>query len=280
MVPVLNLTLYDTGNAFRSIWHSWLAETSVCSWQPAMPSDFDVSRPRLIRDGSFLERDWHEIARRRRVPNRLGFAYQVTFVRVLGRFPHQEPLEIDGEVLRFAALQLGTDPDAIEDYAERRQTVTEHQRRIRDYLGLRPFDGRAGDDLEGFLRNEAQRLDRTGSLLMRARQRLRDRQVLAPADSVLRRILGSARQAARTAMVERMEATLSASQRERLDGLVNTGDDRFSALNRIKASPPSPSAVGMRRLLGRLELIEATGATTVEIGWINGNYQGSITDEW
>ena len=108
---------------------------------------------------------------------------------------------------------------------------------------------------------------------MRARQRLRDRQVPAPADSVLRRVLGSARQAARTAMVERMEATLSATQRERLDGLVDTGDDRFSALNRIKASPPSPSAVGMRRLLGRLELIEATGATTVEIGWINGNYQ-------
>ena len=55
-----------------------------------MPSDFDVSRPRLIRDGSFLKRDWHEIARRR-VPNRLGFAYQAAFVRVLGRFPHQEP---------------------------------------------------------------------------------------------------------------------------------------------------------------------------------------------
>ena len=132
-----------------------------------MPSDFDVSRPRLIRDGSFLERDWHEIACRR-VPNRLGFAYQVAFVRVLGRFPHQEPLEVDGEVLRFAALQLGTDPDAIEDYAERRQAVTEHQRRIRDYLGLRAFDGRVADDLTGFLRSEAQRLDRTGSLVMRA----------------------------------------------------------------------------------------------------------------
>ena len=56
-----------------------------------MPCDFDVSRPRLIRDGSFLERDWHEIARRRRVPNRLGFAYQAAFVRVLGRSPHLEP---------------------------------------------------------------------------------------------------------------------------------------------------------------------------------------------
>ena len=29
-------------------------------------SDFDVSRPRLIRDGSFLENDWREIARRNR----------------------------------------------------------------------------------------------------------------------------------------------------------------------------------------------------------------------
>ena len=70
----------------------------------------DVSRPRLIRDGSFLENDWREIAQRQRAHNRLGFAYQVAFVRVLGRFPQQEPLEIDGEILRFAALQLGADP--------------------------------------------------------------------------------------------------------------------------------------------------------------------------
>ena len=191
-----------------------------------MLSDFDVSRPWLIRDGSFLERDWQEIARRR-VPNRLGFAYQVAFVRVLGRFPHQEPLEIDGEVLRFAALQLGTDPDAIEDYAERRQTVTEHQRRIRDYLGLRSFDGRAADDLTGFLRSEAQ-APRQDGLVADARASTAPR---PPGSGGRRfrvaRVLGSARQAARTAMVERMEATLSVTQRERLDGLVDTGDDRF-----------------------------------------------------
>ena len=55
-----------------------------------MPCDFDISRPRLIHDDSFLKHDWNEIARRR-VPNRLGFAYQAAFVRVLGRFPHQKP---------------------------------------------------------------------------------------------------------------------------------------------------------------------------------------------
>ena len=100
----------------------------------------DISRPRLIRNGSFLKEDRREIRQRRRGHNRLGFAYQSAFVRVVGRFPRQERLEIDEESLRFAALQLGTNPDAIEAYAERRQTVSEHQRRIRSHLKLRPFD--------------------------------------------------------------------------------------------------------------------------------------------
>ena len=172
-------------------------------------SDLDISRPRLIRDGTFLENDWRAIAQRRRAHNRLGFAYQVAFVRVLGRFPRQEPLEIDDAVLRFAALQLGANPDAIRAYAERRQTVSEHQQQIRTYLSLRPFDACAADDLARFLGGEAQRLDRTGSLLARARGRLRERNVLAPGESVLRRAVGAARQAARATMVERMEERLS-----------------------------------------------------------------------
>ena len=36
----------------------------------------DVSRPRLIRDASFLEADWKEITERRGGHNRLGFAYR------------------------------------------------------------------------------------------------------------------------------------------------------------------------------------------------------------
>ena len=77
-------------------------------------SDPDVSRPRLIREASFLEADRREIALRRGRHNQLGFAYQVAFVRVLGRFPQQAPLEIDGEILRFAALQLGADAEVVD----------------------------------------------------------------------------------------------------------------------------------------------------------------------
>ena len=237
-------------------------------------SDPDVSRPRLVRDATFLEADRREIALRRGSHNRLGFAYQVAFVRVLGRFPQQAPLEIDGEILRFAALQLSADAETIHAYARRQQTVSAHQRRIGQYLRLRTFDTAAGEQLARFLEDEALRLDRTGSLLARAWGWLRDEHVLAPADSALRRAVGGARQKARALLTQRMAERLSASMRDRLDALVAVGDDDpHSPLHRIKTGSSSPSVGGMKRLLARLELIEATGVLEVDIGWVNGNYQ-------
>ena len=173
-------------------------------------SDPDVSRPRLIRDATFLEADRREIVLRRGPHNQLGFAYQVAFVRVLGRFPQQAPLEIDGEILRFAALQLGADAETIHAYAGRQQTVSEHQQRIGEYLRLRAFDAAAGERLARFLEDEALRLERTASLLVRARAWLRDEHVLAPADSVLRRAIGAARHKARTLLTQRMAERLLA----------------------------------------------------------------------
>ena len=237
-------------------------------------SDPDVSRPRLVRDATFLEADRREIALRRGSHNRLGFAYQVAFVRVLGRFPQQAPLEIDGEILRFTALQLGVDAETIHAYARRRQTVSEHQQRIGEYLRLRAFDAAAGERLARFLEDEALRLERTASLLARARAWLRDEHVLAPSDPVLRRAIGAARHKARTLLTQRMAERLSAPMREGLDALVAVDDDQpHSPLNRIKASSSNPSVGGMKRLLARLELIEATGVMGVDVDWVNGNYQ-------
>ena len=203
-------------------------------------SDPDVSRPRLIRDATFLEADRREIALRRGPHNRLGFAYQVAFVRVLGRFPQQAPLEIDGEILRFVALQLGADAETIQPYASRQQTVSEHQQRIGEYLRLRAFDAAADERLVRFLEAEALRLERTASLLARARAWLRDEHVLAPADSVLRRAIGAARHKARALLTQRMAELLSAPMRDRLDALIAVDDDQpHSPLHHIKASSSS-----------------------------------------
>ena len=108
----------------------------------------------------------------------------------------------------------------------RQQTVSEHQQRIGEYRRLRTFDAATGERLARFLEDAARRLERTASLLARARAWLRDEHVLAPADSVLRRAVGAARHNARALLTDRMAERLSASMRSRLDALVAVDDDQ------------------------------------------------------
>ena len=83
--------------------------------------------------------DLVQIGKCRRPHNRLGFAYQVAFVRLLNRFPKQQPFEILDELMSFSAAQLGVDVGLIGLYRGRQQTISEHQQTIAGYLGLRHF---------------------------------------------------------------------------------------------------------------------------------------------
>ena len=69
------------------------------------------SRSQLIRDSALTKTDLLEIATCRGEPQRLGFAYQLGFVRVFQRFPVQQPLEICEELQSFIALQTGIDAE-------------------------------------------------------------------------------------------------------------------------------------------------------------------------
>ena len=59
----------------------------------------DVSHERILRVAHFSAEDVAEINQRRRTHNQLGFAYQLAFVRLANRFPIQQPLEINEELL-------------------------------------------------------------------------------------------------------------------------------------------------------------------------------------
>src|SRR5436309_15671884 len=92
------------------------------------------SRGQMVREASLTEADLAEVDNCRRDRNRLGFAYQIGFVRLFSRFPDQQPLEICDELLSFVAMQLNIDVTGLEGYAARQHTVSDHQARIRDYL--------------------------------------------------------------------------------------------------------------------------------------------------
>ena len=64
------------------------------------------SRGKLVREASLTQADMNEVAKCRRDRNRLGFAYQIGFARLFNRFPAQQPLEINDELLSFVAVQM------------------------------------------------------------------------------------------------------------------------------------------------------------------------------
>src|SRR5271166_5151151 len=81
------------------------------------------SRGKLVREASLTQADMNEVAKCRRDHNRLGFAYQIGFARLFNRFPAQQPLEINDELLSFVAVQMNIDSERISDYASWQHTV-------------------------------------------------------------------------------------------------------------------------------------------------------------
>ena len=81
-------------------------------------------RDQLKRAASLTEEDFVQLGRCRRPHNRLGFAYQVAIVRLLGRFA-QQPFELFEELVCFSAAQLGLDAGLIEPYRRRQPTISE-----------------------------------------------------------------------------------------------------------------------------------------------------------
>lgn len=235
------------------------------------------SRRQMIREATMTESDLAEIAKCRGDHSRLGFAYQIGFVRLFSRFPAQQPLEVCDEVLHFVSLQVGVDETRIADYAPWQHTTSEHQKRIRGYLKLAAFDAGQAQALERFVFEESCRLEQTASLLARAREFLKERRVLFPAESVLLRLVGEQKKRAREHIVAELAGALSPGVIKALDELLEVEEGKtVSGLQGIKANPAKPSAAAMQGLADKLAAIEATGVLAVDLSWLNANYQRAL----
>src|SRR5216683_3377494 len=164
------------------------------------------SRQELKRAATPTEEDLGQIGKCRRSHNRLGFAYQVAFVRLLNRFPKQQPFEVIDELVSFSAAQLGVDASLIELYRERQQTISEHQQTIAGYLGLRHFGNAEAVQLEKFVFEESWHLEQTTALKAQALEFLKEQRILEPAEFRIIRIVGDQRARAREHIFRRVAA--------------------------------------------------------------------------
>ena len=215
-----------------------------------------------LAQGRFSAEDLACIAQCRGDHNRLGFAYQLAFVRVFNRFPAQEPLEIQEDLLTWASIQLSIGIEHGEPYGSRQQTVSEHQESIRHYLGLQSFRSARGE-VESFLLNEACQLEQTAALTARLKTFLRARRILEPSPDTMLRLFQTQREAARMAIYDQVSGLLGDETRSVLEALLATDDAAYSALHSLKHPPGNPSPTSFIRLTETLERIQETGILSV-----------------
>ncbi len=236
----------------------------------------NVPRAKLLELGKLTFSDLKQVRRCRRPHNRLGFAYQVAFVRLENRFPTLQPFELLDDLVTFVAVQTDIPAEELRKYVERQQTIYEHQLQIRKYLDLRSFDDAERQELEVFLLRQCSRLEQTAILRVEAKQFLRDRRILEPATWTLDRIIGEQRRKAREQIFFRISDSLVEELRIRLDALLEVGNGRPSGVQRLKEVPGVPSAGAMLRLTDKLDEIKATGVLDLDLSWLNNNYQRAL----
>lgn len=204
---------------------------------------------------------------------RLGFAYQLAFIRMTGRLPRQKPFEANGDLLAYVAQQIGLEEDAaalMERYALRQPTISEHTERVKRYLGVRPFLNEDKADLRSFIAKEAEHLEQAAGLVAASEEYLRRKKILLPAVSTVRRIVGQERTSTRRRIFARVHSLLSDNLRDALDSLlvVETGSRETSPIQTLKEPPGSASPASLLREIEKLETIGKTGATEVDISWL------------
>jgi len=101
----------------------------------ALPTDRLEIRERY----SLTPADFDLINRHRTEANRLGFAIQLCLLRYPGRawLPAEQ---LPSEMLRFIAGQIGAEPTALADYAQRDETPREHQEELLTAFGWKAID--------------------------------------------------------------------------------------------------------------------------------------------
>ena len=231
----------------------------------------DISDWDLGRFFTLSSRDLETVEQQRGDDNRLGFALQLCTLRYLGFVP-QDLLEPPPTIVRLLSHQLEVSVEVLGTYGQREQTRTDHLVQVIDYLGYRRAG--AGDliTLENWLVDRALEHDRPTFLLHTAAERLRWDQILRPGLTVLERIVGTARERARTITFENLAHLFTPQGKGFFDHLleVEEGDYR-TPLTWLQRMPNDHTSAQIKATLEKIRFLQEAGVVAWDLGAVNPN---------
>ena len=200
---------------------------------------------------------------------RLGFAIQLKFMQLHGRFPERHD-EIDPSVAQGLAAQLGTTVDALSAYELNGRQGQRHRRTIRVFLGFRPTTGNDLQELDQWLCRDVLPFDpqarhgRDAALDWCRAHRLEP-----PARDHLDRVIRSAVYRYETRQQATIYARLSAASQAAIDRLLEgdepetdaarAGEAVVTSLSHLKTDPGKPNLESLLATIVKLECIDGIG---------------------
>ena len=122
--------------------------------------------------------------------NKVGFSCQLAFVKIHNYFPKQVPFEIEALILDYAASQINVSSDLIQHYQLKVRVIREHQLKIKQFLSFNVYDKPAKAMLGHYILQQAHQTDQVSLLVPKAQCFLKEKNILQPALSTLRRMVG------------------------------------------------------------------------------------------
>jgi TnpA family transposase len=229
----------------------------------------DPTEEELARDWALSAEDREEALRCRGEASRLRFALQLCVVRHYGRFL-DDYAGVSARILNFLSRQLDLPPVLAVEPSRREGTHQEHQRRIREYLGLKSFDLATQEQIERWVCGQAAEGLSPGEIFPHAEEALRLWDVILPARSTLERLVASQVARAQEEIFQRLTARLTPECRTDLDSLLEVGGDHpRSALLRLKEYPPEATAATILSYLEQYALLRSLQVERIDVSGLS-----------
>ncbi len=136
--------------------------------------------------------------------NKLGFAYQLCYVKLCNRLPMQNLLELLDELATFVAVQLDITRELLPGYTAQKATFFRHQEDLCSYLHLEKFNENIETILETHIFQQALQIQPTASRFIKATEFLKERRTLNPSDDTIERLIQTQREKARNYIFEKI----------------------------------------------------------------------------
>lgn len=239
------------------------------SVNPAVTISHDPSREELAFDWTLSDKDIGLVFTHRGSLNLCRFAVQLCVLRKHGRFL-SDYARVPPAILGYLCRQLDLTPMVSLAGHSRRITEPAYQREILEYLGWKPFDDDAGNQLQRWIHDQVSTHLYVDNLVENAEAFLRENHIVIPGPVAFERVVNSAYRQAEAIVFQRITAQIPEEIKVAIDRLLTVFDASGKTdFFRFAEYPPEAKAKHIVRQLHRYEELAGLGLDTFRFADIN-----------